>query len=49
MVAAAIAAMEDAGLLIHRVPMTLAQVLAGESRDDGPRWQRVVEASVLRR
>jgi hypothetical protein len=49
MVAAAMAAMEDAGLLIHRVPLTLAQVLAGESRDDGSRWQRVVEASVLRR
>jgi hypothetical protein len=49
MVAAAIAAMEDAGLLIHRVPMTLAQVLAGDSRDDVSRWQRVVEASVLPR
>jgi hypothetical protein len=49
MVAAAMAAMEDAGLLIHRVPMTLAQVLAGDSRDDVSRWQRVVEASVLPR
>jgi hypothetical protein len=49
MVAAAMVAMEDAGLLIHRVPMTLTQVLAGESRDDESRWQRVVEASVLRR
>jgi hypothetical protein len=49
MVAAAVAAMEDAGLLIHRVPMTLAQVLAGESRDDRSRWQQVVESSTVRR
>ena len=49
MVAAAMVAMEDAGLLIHRVPMTLAQVLAGESRDDRSRWQQVVESSTLRR
>jgi hypothetical protein len=41
--------MEEAGLLVHRVPVTVAEVLAGATRDDSSRWQKVVEASVLRR